>query len=149
MIDASVAALLSALGQAIGIPSLSPDAQGCCRLMFDGDYFVELHPAPAQGRWLVLCTLRAQRPEGDALQAMLQGNHLGAGFGGGWAGLDAQGCVVLHLPVAWAEATAPAMLQAMELLLQHADRWQSRLAAANSLPSFPSGGRMVDWAQRI
>lgn len=116
--------------------------------MFDGDHFVELHPAPAQGRWLVSCTLRAQRPEGGALQALLQGNHLGAGFGGGWAGLDAQGCAVLHLPVAWSEATAPALLQAIELLLQHADRWQQRLTAS-PLAGPSAGARMMDWAQRI
>lgn len=147
MSDATISALISSLGQAIGIPALRPDARGRCQLMFDGELFVELHPSSAQSRWLIACTLRAQRPQGSDLQALLQGNHLGAGFGGGWAAVDAQGCAVLHLPVAWPEATAPALLQAIELLLQHADRWQQRLAAG-SATSAPAA-RMMDWAQRI
>lgn len=147
MSDDAVSALISALGEAIGIPALRPDAQGCCRLLFDGDHVVELLPAPAQGRWLVCCTLRGQRPDGAALRALMQGNQCGAGFGGGWAGLDAQGCAVLHLPLAWAEASASALLQAVELVLQHAERWEQRLA--ESLPQALPMGRMAEWAQRI
>ena len=147
MPDAAVPALIAALGEAIGIPGLRPDAQGCCRLMFDGDQIVELQPAPAQGRWLVSCALRGQRADGPALRALLQGNHLGAGFGGGWASLDSQGCAVVHLPLAWPDASTQALLQAIELVLQHAERWQKRLEGA-SAPA-PAHSAPAAWAQRI
>ncbi|AVO50580.1 hypothetical protein C6568_16065 [Melaminivora suipulveris] len=147
MSDADASALISALGESIGIPGLRLDAQGCCRLLFDGDQIVELHPAPAQGRWVIACTLHGRRPEGEFVRALLEGNHMGAGFGGGWAGLDDQGRAVLHLPLAWAEASAAALLQAIELVLQHAERWQQRMADHRAAVSQTS--RMMDWAQRI
>ncbi len=147
MPDAAATALITALGEAIGIPGLRADAQGCCRLMFDGDQIVELQAAPAQGRWLVSCALRRQRPGEAALRALLQGNHLGAGFGGGWASLDSQGCAVVHLPLAWPEASAAALLQAVELVLQHAERWQQRLEGAGA--GQPAHTPMAAWAQRI
>ncbi len=136
MSEDAVAAVISALGEAIGIPALRPDARGCCRLLFDGDQVVEVHPAPAQGRWLLSCVLRGRRADGLAtLQVLMQGNHMGAGFGGGWAALDAQGQTVVHLPLPWAEASAPALLQAIELLLQHAERWTQRLSESAASPA--------------
>ena len=71
---------------------------------------------------------------------------MGAGFGGGWAGIDAQGLAVLHLPLALPEASANAMLNAIELLLNHVERWERRLLEA--APAAP-GLRMAEWAQRI
>lgn len=146
MTDNSAPTLITALGEAIGIPALRPDAQGCCRLLFDSDRAVEIRCVPAQGRWLLSCALRGQRADGAALQLLMQGNHLGAGFGGGWAGVDAQGLAVLHLPLAQSEASASAMLNAIELLLNHVERWERRLLEA--APSAPSV-RMAEWAQRI
>jgi len=146
MPDSSVPGLITAVGEAIGIPALRADAQGCCRLLFDGDRAVEIRCAPAQGRWLLSCALRGQRAEGPALQVLMQGNHMGAGFGGGWSGVDAQGLAVLHLPLALPEATASAMLNAIELLLNHVERWERRLLEA--VPAAP-GLRMAEWAQRI
>lgn len=146
MPDSSVSSLIASLGEAIGIPALHPDVQGCCRLLFDGDRAVEIRCAAAQGRWLLSCTLRGQRAEGSALQLLMQGNHMGAGFGGGWAGIDAQGLAVLHLPLSLQEANASAMLGAIELLLNHVERWELRLLeGATAAPSM----RMAEWAQRI
>ncbi len=146
MSDSSLPDLIAALGEAIGIPALRPDAQGCCRLLFDGDRAVEIRCASAQGRWLLSCALRGQRADAAAQQLLMQANHMGAGFGGGWAGTDAQGLAVLHLPLPMAEASASSLLQAIELLLNHAERWERRLQDA--VPS-PASLRMADWAQRI
>lgn len=146
MPDTSVPGLIAALGEAIGIPALRADAQDCCRLLFDGDHAVEIRFVPAQGRWLLSCALRGQRAEGSALQVLMQGNHMGAGFGGGWAGIDAQGLAVLHLPLALPEASASAMLNAIELLLNHVERWEIRLL---EIAPAASGLRMAEWAQRI
>ena len=148
MPDTSVPGLIAALGEAIGIPALRADAQDCCRLLFDGDHAVEIRFVPAQGRWLLSCALRGQRAEGSALQVLMQGNHMGAGFGGGWAGIDAQGLAVLHLPLALPEASASAMLNAIELLLNHVERWEIRLLETAPAPA-ASGLRMAEWAQRI
>lgn len=129
MSEDAVAAVISALGESIGIPGLRPDAHGCCRLLFDGNQVVEIHPSSAQGRWLLSCVLRGRRADGPSeLQLLMQGNHMGAGFGGGWAALDGQGQAVLHLPVPWTEATASVLLQAIEMLLQNAERWIQRLS---------------------
>lgn len=146
MSDSLVTPLIAALGEAIGIPALRADAQGCCRLLFDGDRAVELRCAPAQGRWVLSCALRGQRVDGAGLQVLMQGNHMGAGFGGGWSGVDAQGLAVVHLPLSLAEASASAMLGAIELLLNHVERWERRLQEA--VPAAP-GARMAEWAQRI
>ena len=146
MPDSSVPGLIAALGEAIGIPALRADAHSYCRLLFNEDHAVEISYAPAQGRWLLSCALRGQRAEGPALQVLMQGNHMGAGFGGGWAGIDAQGLAVLHLPLALPEASASAMLNAIELLLNHVERWERRLLEA--APAAP-GLRMAEWAQRI
>lgn len=146
MSDSHVSSLIAALGEAIGIPALRADAQGCCRLLFDGDRAVELRCAPAQGRWVLSCALRGQRVDGVGLQVLMQGNHMGAGFGGGWSGLDDKGLAVVHLPLALAEASASAMLNAIELLLNHVERWELRLQEA--VPA-AAGMRMAEWAQRI
>lgn len=147
MSDSHAPSLIAELGEAIGIPALRTDAQGCCRLLFDGDRAVELRCAPAQGRWILSCALRGQRAvDGAGLRLLMQGNHMGAGFGGGWSGLDAQGLAVVHLPLAVPEASASAMLNAIELLLNHVERWEQRLQEAAPAPS---GLRMAEWAQRI
>ncbi|CAN7190544.1 type III secretion system chaperone [Acidovorax sp. Leaf78] len=146
MSDSHVSPLIAALGEAIGIPALRADAQGCCRLLFDGDRAVELRCAPAQGRWVLSCALRGQRLDTAGMQVLMQGNHMGAGFGGGWSGVDAQGLAVVHLPLPLPEASANAMLSAIELLLNHVERWERRLLEA--VPA-ASGSRMAEWAQRI
>lgn len=141
-------ALISELGQSIGIAGLRADAQGCCRLLFDGNAIVEIRHVPAQGRWLLSCALASQAPGLEGLKLLLRGNWLGSGFGGGWAGLDEQGNAVLHLPLADAEASASALLVATELLLSHAERWTKRLDEG---PRSAQGmaGPMGMWAQRI
>ena len=133
MPDSSVPGLIAALGEAIGIPALRADAQGCCRLLFDGDRAVEIRCAPAQGRWLLSCALRGQRAEGPALQVLMQGNHMGAGFGGGWAGIDAQGLAVLHLPLALPEAWKSSLSLVSMGLAASAE--SAFLSSANSLSS--------------
>ena len=123
--------LITALGERIGIPGLRLDAQGCCRLLFDRAQLVELRHAPAQERWVLTCPLRGGAPDAHGLRLLMQGNLYGAGFGGGWAGLDTAGQVSLHLPVPQTQASAAALLEAVELLLSHAERWEARLQGAS------------------
>ncbi|MBF5005615.1 type III secretion system chaperone [Diaphorobacter caeni] len=143
----SPAELLTELGSAIGIPALCLDAQGCCRLMFDGSRLVEMRHVPAQGRWLLTTTLHAAALSSEGWQLLLRGNLVGGGFGGGWAGLDEQGRAVLHLPMVDADASGPALLQAVELLLNHADRWDKRLMEGASTARTQAPVQF--WAQRI
>lgn len=132
MLEIDAAALITALGETIGIPALRFDAQGCCRLLFDGTLMVELRHLPAQERWLLSCPLRGKAPDGQGQRLLLQGNFCGAGFGGGWAGLDASGQAVLHLPVPQTQASAAVLLAAVELLLSHAERWEKRLQESSA-----------------
>lgn len=132
MLETDTTAVVTALGETIGIPALRCDAQGCCRLLFDGTQIVELRHVKAQERWLLSCQLRGGAPDAQGLRLLLQGNFCGAGFGGGWAGLDASGQAVLHLPVPQAQASAAVLLTAVELLLSHAERWEKRLQETNA-----------------
>lgn len=132
MLEIDAAALITALGETIGIPALRCDAQGCCRLLFDGALIVELRHVPAQERWLLSCLLRGGAPDAPGQRLLLQGNFCGAGFGGGWAGLDASGQAVLHLPVPQTQASAAVLLAAVELLLSHAERWEKRLQESSA-----------------
>ena len=140
--------LISELGKHIGIPGLRADAQGCCHLVFDGSLAVVIRHVPAQSRWLLSCALEKQTLDAEGLRLLLRGNWLGAGFGGGWVGLDEQDRAVLHLPVPFADASASVLLQATEMLLDHAERWDKRLKES------PQAGQrapapMAMWAQRI
>jgi hypothetical protein len=127
MLETDTVAMITAVGESIGIPELRCDAQGCCRLLFDGAQLVELRHLRAQERWLLSCALRGAAPDISGLRRLLQGNFCGAGFGGGWAGLDPSGRAVLHLPLPQSQASAAALLAAVELLLSHSERWEKHL----------------------
>lgn len=144
------AEILSGAGESLGIPGLRADAQGCCRLWFEPDLTLEIRHVAAQGRWLLSCTARGHRVvTAESLGLLLRANLLGAGFGGGWAGLDAQGALVLHLPVPASDMTPAALVTAMEALLEHGERWSQRLAQAPASPSGADHGLMAAFAQRI
>ena len=128
--DDSVKSVIAALGAAIGIPNLAADTNGCCRLLFDANRLVEIRCASSQERWVLACTLPGQHLDTPALQLLMRGNHMGAGFGGGWMGINEQDRMVLHLPVPMAQASPANLLQAIELLLNHVDRWERRLTDA-------------------
>lgn len=143
MIETDTVAMITAVGEAIGIPELRCDAQGCCRLLFGGGLLVELRHVRVQERWLLSCSLRCAAPDMAGMLLLLQGNFCGAGFGGGWAGIDSSGRAVLHLPVPQSQASAAVLLQAVELLLSHVERWENCLQK----PSAP--GAMLsprEWA---
>ena len=144
----SATELLSEMGAELGIPALRADEQGCCRLKFDGARTVEIFHVPAQRRWLLTSTLQVSAVGSEDWQLLLRGNWAGAGFGGGWAGLDDQNRVVLHLPLADGDASSSALLMATELLLDHAERWEKRLSQTHSTAARPQTP-MALWAQRI
>lgn len=145
----SQAELLRGLGALIGIPHLGADAQGNCRLLFDQGVAVEIRHVSAQGRWLLTCTLSGGPAESDLLRLLMRGNQMGAGFGGGWAGLDERGLVVLHLPLADQDASAEALLSAIEMLLSHGETWERRRQAPLVNTPQDEAQRMAAWAQRI
>lgn len=128
--DGSAESVITALGAIIGIPNLVADNNGCCRLLFDANHLVEIRCASSQERWVLACTMSDQRLDTAALQLLMRGNHMGAGFGGGWVGINEQDRMVLHLPMPMAQASTGNLLQAIELLLNHVDRWERRLTDA-------------------
>lgn len=139
--------LISALGKRIGIPQCQLDARGCCSLMLDGHRQVDLRYARAQQRWLVVCRLPNRMLSAAELNLLMRANYLGGGFGGGWCGLDdLQGCVALHLPLAESEATVDTLLEAVELVLDHAERWERRLEQECVQGA---ASPMESWAQHI
>lgn len=141
--DGSANSVIAALGAAIGIPGLVADGNGCCRLLFDASRLVEIRCTPPQERWVLACTLKDMHLDATALQVLMRGNHMGAGFGGGWVGTNEQDRVVLHLPVPMTQASPVILLQAIELLLNHADCWERRLTETVSVRA---GMRQLNWA---
>jgi hypothetical protein len=141
--------VFSDLGRALGIEGLAPEADGSCRLVFDGNRLVEMNAAPAQRRLLVSCRL-AQSPGGgaEALRLLLRGNYLGAGAGGGWFSLGPQDRLYLHSAFALADASGALLLHAIERLLDHADTWERRLREGEAQDQ-ASLARMANFMNRI
>lgn len=143
---------LSDLGRIIGIPGLALDAHGCCQLLFDGDRTIAMRPALAQCRWLLSCTLRKMPLQPKMMPLLLRANYMGAGFSGGWVGMDEQDLCVLHLPIPLEQISGEGLLSAVEALLEHCDRWELRvkhlqdeLVSTSSDTAFTT----AQWALRI
>ena len=127
-------ALVRHLGDQIGIPSLSLDAQGGCTLLIDRRWALSLVLDASRDTLFLSCpvTVPAQLASiGPAAWAsLLQSHHLGGPLPGASIAVDPQGrvCVqqAMHLPSA-----APAQIvSAVEALVGRAVKWADVLAAS-------------------
>ncbi len=132
-------ALLSDLGQRIGLPGLQMDNHGCCRLAFDGRWLVTLALMP-RGRLFLYCPVGSPDATG-ALEAatllcMLEGSFMGRGAAGATlaVGPDRRACVQRDLSLALLDASS--LHAEIEQILSTAETWSGRLAS-------PARGRAV------
>lgn len=126
--------MLSAFGERLGIPGLALDAQGCCRLVFDGRRMLELRASGAQRRLVMSIRLGRDGVSGSTgvERALLQANLWGAGTGGGWFALDESGQACLQQEVVLGDDSAAQLLAKTEGMLGSIDLWERRLAGEMS-----------------
>ncbi|MCA0326655.1 MAG: type III secretion system chaperone [Proteobacteria bacterium] len=138
--------LLLDIGRELGIQGLRVDAQGCCRLVFDGRRMLELRAAPAQRRVLLSCRLDGALLQDSQAGLLLRANAWGAGTAGAWFAVDEVGRICLQHAVALMEDSARLLLNLIEGLLDAVERWEQRLRApqAGSQP-----GGMAAWMQKV
>lgn len=139
-----VDSLLLTLGKQLGIEGLCTDADGCCRLVFDGQRMMELRVAPAQRRLLLSCRLVCAVPQAQ-FSRLLHANTWGAGTGGGWFALDKADGVHLQHAVSLANDEVGLLLSLIEVVLDTAERWERDLSSAPSASHQPP----PDWMQRV
>jgi hypothetical protein len=141
--------VFSDLGRALGIEGLAPEADGSCRLVFDGNRLVEMNASPAQRRLLVSCRLAQSAGNGtETLRLLMRASYLGAGAGGGWFALGPQDRLYLHCAFPLAEASGAMLLHAIERLLDHVDTWERRLQEG-ALQDQAAMARMASFVNRI
>ena len=127
--------LLLALGKSLGIDGLRADAQGCCRLVFDGRRLLELRAAPAQQRLLISCQLLSDGPTPDDGKLLLRANAWNAGTAGGWFAIDDAHRLCLQHALPTGAGTAEHLLRQIEALLDTAARWELLLNTSAGAPS--------------
>lgn len=143
--------MLSALGERLGIPGLALDAQGCCRLVFDGRRMLELRASSAQRRLVMSIRLSRDGASGAAgvERALLQANLWGAGTGGGWFALDERGQACLQQEVMLGDDSAAQLLAKTEGMLGSIDLWERRLAGEGAGFVSPDAMAMARATQRV
>ncbi|QXL83606.1 type III secretion system chaperone [Comamonas sp. NLF-1-9] len=139
--------LLLAVGRELGIEGLRADAQGCCRLVFDGQRMLELRAAAAQGRVLLSCRLLGAPPTPEHALLLLGANAWGSGSAGGWFALDDAQQLCLQHALIPAEDGAPELLRQIENMLNAAERWEPRLSAPAGQPTAPAP--ISPWMQKV
>lgn len=146
----SLAAVLGAFGERMGISGLAFDQQGCCRLVFDGRRLLELRAAGVQRRMVLSMKLgNVSSDLGRAQErALLQANFWNAGTGGGWFAFDERGQACLQQEVVITEDSDAQLLVKIEGLLNSAELWERKLTGG-SVAGQSSAAPMFHLGQRV
>lgn len=146
----SLAAVLGAFGERLGIPGLTFDRQGCCRLVFDGQRMLELRAANAQRRMVLSLKLGSANTDlaSHKERALLQANFWNAGTGGGWFALDERGHACLQQEVLLTEDSDAQLVVKIEGLLNSVELWERKLAGGAGGGS-SSAASMFHAGQRV
>lgn len=123
-------AILSDLGQRLGMPGLRLDDMGCCQLVFERQWLVSLVLHPSGDRLMLHCPITTPEAtdllDAATLLVVLRGNFMGGSALGGSLAVapDRRVCVQFEVNLSGADA----LQQDLERLLQAAQTWASRLA---------------------
>ncbi len=127
-------ALVRHLGDQIGLPSLSLDAQGACMLLIARRWSVSLVLDAARDTFYLSCpvTVPAQLTSIGpvAWASLLQTHHLGGPVPGASISVDPQGRVCVQQAVHLPTAPPAQILATVESLIGRAMKWAELLAAA-------------------
>lgn len=131
-------AALAQLGEKLGIPGLALNASGVCQLVFEQRWVTTLVHDAALHRIVLHCPLCAapqtQTLSANTLRGLLQASFMGQECGGGHLALAPDGSICLQLGVAISDADEM-LAQALETLLNQAERWAARLQAGDAAPA--------------
>lgn len=142
---------MGALGERLGITGLALDAQGCCRLVFDGKRMLELRASSAQRRLLMSVGLAghgASTSPGTG-KLLLQANLWGAGTGGGWFAIDEKERICLQHEIALGEESVALIMAKIEGMLNGIELWERRLSETPSPAVSHDAMAMARMAQKV
>lgn len=135
--------LLKELGAEVGLPDVRPDAEGLCRLTFDGAVTIDFEQPP--GRDLIfLYSVIAQGPESGrerVYRELLSHNLFGQRTGGGVLALDdAQDEILLFFRLPTESVSYDQFRDAVNALLDQTPRLQERIEnlTREDLPAAPA-----------
>jgi hypothetical protein len=132
--DSHFATLLAEIGQMLGIAGLVPSEGGICQLAFDGRHVVQIIAVDGRGHILISCQVGAVAM--DSVQAMLAAQNNFMQVAGGIIACAApNGRLHLQFSIPRTECRAPALMSAIEVLLNQVEIWEARLVRAESLAS--------------
>lgn len=126
-------AALATLGERLGIPGLRLSPEGICQLVFEQRWAVTLVHDAALHQLVLHCPLcapaQASALSAATLRGLLQANFMGQGCGGGQLAMAPDERIYLQWTVALADAAS--LDNALESLLNQAERWSQRLQAGD------------------
>ena len=133
--------LLDDLGRHVGMPCLKLDAAGCCQLLFDQRWLVTLMGQSAASRIMLHCPISSAQSGQcfgpSTLRAMLEANFMGRGTGRCQLSICTEGRACLLLELALAQTDGPALVHAVEQLLNQAETWSQWLEKEFNSPVTP------------
>ena len=122
--------LLPALGKALRLPRLAPDALGVVRLTFDGRFEVVLTPA-ANGTLVSLQGTVSTTPcQVRQLERLLAANVAGLGAGGAFFAETEERQLVLSHSLPLAQLSFAEFANALQCFVNHLGYWRERLLSA-------------------
>ncbi len=134
------ATLLAELGNALGIDTLAPDADGQCALLFDGEHTITFTPDSEDHSLIMHGEVGKLPPHNDALcRTLLEASLLGAQTGGAAFAIHAK----LDTIILWKRHDAQftdvnSLQQALQAFLAQLIHWKHRLARQQE-PAAASG----------
>lgn len=147
----SFASVVNAFGEHLGIAGLALDAQGCCRLVFDGQRMLELRASSAQRRLILSVGLggAGDFASNGIERLLLRANLWGAGASGGWFAIDEKERICLQQEVALGDESAALMIAKIEGMLNGVELWEKKISASSSAFMSPEAVAMARMSQKV
>lgn len=125
--------LLNDLGLTMGLPGLAFNAEGCARLLFDGNNAVNLESEPETGQIIIYMALGPLPAQGrEALYlSLLEGNLFGTQTSGSTLAVDSLNHeVVLCRNLVADELSAESFVKIIENFVNCAEQWRATMESA-------------------
>jgi hypothetical protein len=131
---------LAELGAQVGLPELTLNEEGTCRVVFD-DQLAVTFESVEDGRFLhlsaVVLTAEEVESQPGHLETLLHANVLGIATGGAYFSLEeGTGEVLLERALEMAACDGVAFMSAVESFVNHLEAWKAQLASNTIAPAF-------------
>lgn len=140
-VDPRLQDLIGAFGRTLGMPALALDADGFCRLTFDGT--LEVNFQADEGGRLMLYSPVGAVAEGrrdEVFEAMLRANLFWQGTRGGTLSVEGDPPrAVLVVLCDWQSLAAPQLAEGVQRFVEAAEDWAGLVAGTGEFDGAPSG----------